>query len=338
MRPNGELDWTITPKRLQGLIALACALNTLPAALAIDLVVSTDGTDVAIVHDLAEFVAPAAGIKLDVRSVQSPSESMQLLRAGKNVKLVTLPSDLDQRLLLGAARDVDGPGPAGLRVVVPLYDEELHFIARADAPFTYVHDIKDARINVGPPQSGTAEVIGSAYRRMFNRPLGPNQSSHLPHEDALIRLVTDKTIDVVAIVAAQPTKLLANMKPEARQYIKLLKFDPTNAAGRAALGVHAPATVRAASYPALLSADVPALAAKTYLVTLDFRDHATESSLIRFARALCQKLGTLHGNGHPQWRNVELQLTPLAGGLEYYQPTSTELRACKPAATRVPRR
>ena len=338
MRPNGQDRRAVAPTHFKVLIAVACALNAPLAAATIDLVVATDETDVAIGRDLAKFVAPAAGIKLDVRGVPSVFESLRLLHAGKNVKLVILVSDLDQALLRSAVRDADANGGAGLRVVVPLYDEEVHFIARADAPLTYMHDIKDARINVGPPDSGTAEIVGSAYRRMFGKPLSAHQATYLPHEDALIKLVTDKTVDVVAMVAAQPTKLLASMKPDARQYIKLLKLDPNHAAGRAALRAYAPATVRAASYPALLFEDVPALAAKTYLVTLDFRDHATESGLIRFARALCQKLGTLRANGHPKWRDVELQLTPLAGGLEYYQPTSSELRACRPEPRRAPQR
>ena len=37
-----------------------------------------------------------------------------------------------------------------LRVIMPLYNEEIYFIVRADSPLNYVHEIKDAKINVGP--------------------------------------------------------------------------------------------------------------------------------------------------------------------------------------------
>jgi uncharacterized protein len=291
----------------------------------------TDGTGIRVGRDLAEFVAPAAGVRLDVVAAPNPAEAVRRLRAGGDVKLATVPSDGGQALLVKAAREDAGAGkPAPpLRVIVPLYAEEIFFIARADAPFTYVHEIRDAKINAGPPGSATAEAVGAVYRRMFGKPLTGHQTSALPHEDALVKLATDKSIDVVAVVAAQPVSLLANMTSEAPRYIKLLKLDRDHPASRAALRAYESATVRAASYPALLAEDVPALGVRVYLVTLDFRDHATESSLIRFARSLCQNLANLRAKGHPKWREVELNLTPLADGLDYYQPTSSELRACK---------
>ena len=48
----------------------------------------------------------------------------------------------------------------------------------------------------------------------------------LTNEEALVKLTVDKSLDVVVVVAGQPAKLLVDMKPEARQLIKLLKFDP----------------------------------------------------------------------------------------------------------------
>ena len=313
------------------LVAAAFSLPGVPlgAAAQVQIVTEGDGGGVQIGRDLAVLVAPGAGFRLDVLDSPGPTENLRRLRAGKDVKLATVPSDLDQGLLARAAREEgDARTAPPLRVIVPLHTEEIHFIARADAPFAYLHQIRDARINVGPPGGGTAETVGALYRRMFDRPLDQRQASFLPHEDALMKLVTDKTIDVVAIVAAQPANLLANMKPDARQYIKLLKLDREHAASRAALRTYLPATVHAASYPALLTADLPALAVRVHLVTLDFRDHATESRLIRFARALCQNIGSLRTKGHPKWQEVELKLTPLAGGLDYYQPTASELNAC----------
>lgn len=314
---------------------VAAALTAVPLrAAAFDLAIETSDAGRQIGGELATIVAPAAGVRLEVLGADGPADSLRRLRIGGEVKLAAVASDLDQSLLVSARRNDDGPGPP-LRVIAPLYAEEIHLIARADDSLAYVHDIRDARINVGPPRSGTAEAVGSAYRRMFDRALPPRQTSHLPHEEALVKLVTDRTVDVVAIVAAQPVKVLAEMKPEARRYVKLLALDSRHAAGKAALREYRAATVRAASYPALLSTDVPALAAQIYLVTLDFRDHATESGLIRLARSLCANLARLRASGHPKWHEVALELTPLADGLEYYQPTTSELRACRPPAPRA---
>lgn len=328
MRTGGR-----APPHRAVLVAAALSLSGVPACVAasMGLVTETDGAGIRLGRDLAGFVAPNAGVQLEVQAAPNPAESVRRLRSGADVKLATVPSDGEQAFLVRSARD---DAPAGrpmppLRVVVPLHSEEMYFVARADAPFAYLHEIKDAKINIGPPRSSTAETIGAAYRRMFGKPLAERQASTLPHEEALVKLVTDKSIDVVAIVAAQPAKLLVDMTPGARQYIRLLKLDPEHPAGRAALKAYLPATVRATSYPALLEEDVPALAIRVYLVTLDFRDHATESGLIRFARSLCQNLPNLQAKGDPKWQEVELKLTPLADGLDYYQPTASELRACR---------
>jgi len=43
-----------------------------------------------------------------------------------------------------------------LRVILPLYNTEIHYIVRADSPLNYLHDIRNAKINgasweAGPP-------------------------------------------------------------------------------------------------------------------------------------------------------------------------------------------
>ena len=102
----------------------------------------------------------------------------------------------------------------------------------------------------------TALTATTLYRRMFGAPIAEGKASFLANEDALISLLTDGTLDVVVVVAGQPAKLLTEMKPEVRKFIKLLRFDPKHPASGAALETYFPATVRAASYPNLLTEDV----------------------------------------------------------------------------------
>lgn len=311
-------------------LPLSLAGATAEAAAQFKLVTATDGVELEIGRDLAKFVAPAADVQLDVLVSGSSAESLRRLRSEPAVKLATVQADVYQAALQQAAR---GNAAAGdlvrpLRVLVALHDEELHLIARADAPFSAFHEIKNARINVGPRSGDTAATLASLYAAAFGTPLADARASYLPHQEALVKLVTDRTIDVVAIVAGQPAQLLADMKPEARRYIKLLRIDPAHAASRAAARRHPPATLRAASYPALLSADVPTLGVKVFLVTQDFRDHFTETRLILFGRALCRDIAALRAKGHAKWQEVEPKLGPLPPGMSYYQPTTTELHDC----------
>jgi hypothetical protein len=322
---------------LAAVIASLLYCGALGAAAQFKLVTATEGADLELGQDLARFVAPAADIDLGVSASGNSAESLRRLRFEPGVKLATVQSDVYQAFLDQAAR---GSASAGelvrpLRVVMPLHKDEIHFIARADAPYDHLHEIQDARINIGPPGSDTAATIVSLYPLLFGKPFGTSQATQFSHEKALIKLTTDKSIDVVAIVGGQPVAVLAKMKPAARQYIKLLGLDPRHASSRVALRRYLPATVRAESYPSLLSADLPALGAPVYLLTQDFRDHYTEHRLILLGRSLCRDVAVLRAKGHAKWQEVEPKLGQLPPGMSYYQPTASELKACpapRPAA------
>jgi len=162
----------------------------------------------------------------------------------------------------------------------------------------------------------------------FNEAIPEAKASFLSNEDALVKLITDKSIDVVAIIGGQPVKLFVDMKPEVRQFIKLLRFDPNQVPSKAALKTYFPATVHASNYPNLLTEDLPGLAVKAFLVTYDYQLPQTKNSLARFARSLCQQMPTLQEKGHPKWREVQLALPDLGRGWFYYPATTKEMRSC----------
>jgi TRAP transporter TAXI family solute receptor len=303
---------------------------------------SERGTYIQIGRDIAKFVAPAADIDLEVLPSVGSAENVERLRYEPGVKFAMVQSDVYQAFLdLAAGGNADaGAMITPLRVVMPLYNEEIYFITRSDSPLNFVHEIKDAKINVGPLRSGTAMSATTIFRQMFGAAIPEGNASYLSNEEALVKLTVDKTLDVVVVVAGQPTKLLVDMKPEARQLIKLLKFDAEQASSKAALKTYFAATVRQASYPNLLAQDIPGVAVRAYLVTYDYRLFDTSDHLARFARSLCQNFGQLQTQGHPKWREVELNLPDLGRGWSYYRPTERTLRNCiakvaKPTPVRV---
>jgi TRAP transporter TAXI family solute receptor len=310
-----------------GLAAAAVAMAQVPYKI---VTASERGTYIQIGRDLAKFVAPEAGIALEALPSAGSAENVRRLRYEPGVKLALVQSDVYQAFLDQAesgnaeARELIQP----LRLIMPLYNEEIYFIARADSPLNFVHEIRDARINVGPLGSGTAMTATTLYRLMFEAPTPDDKTSFLSNEEALVKLTGDKSIDVVAVVGGQPTKLLADMKPEAKQLVKLLKFDPNQPAGQAALQVYFPATVRARSYPNLLSEDIAGVAVKAYLVTYDYNLGTTVRLLTRFARSLCDNFDRLQAQGHPKWREVELALPELSRGWSYYPPMWREMKRC----------
>ena len=291
---------------------------------------SERGTYIQIGRDLAKFVGPEAGIDLEVLPSAGSAENVQRLRREPGVKFALVQSDVYQAFLDQAesgsaeARELILP----LRLIMPLYNEEIYFIARADSPLSYVHEIKDAKINVGPLLSGTALSATTVYRQMYGVPLTDANASFFTNEEALVKLTVEKSVDVVVVVLGQPAKLLVDMKPEARQLIKLLKFDPAQPASREALKTYFEATIRASNYPSLLTEDIAGISVRAYLVTYDYNLGQTVNRLTRFARSLCNNFDRLQTQGHPKWREVELALPELSRGWSYYPPTWQEMKSC----------
>ncbi|MDQ6679504.1 MAG: C4-dicarboxylate ABC transporter substrate-binding protein, partial [Pseudomonadota bacterium] len=214
-----------------------------PATVQYKIVTASErGTYIQIGRDIAKYVAPGADIDLEVLPSAGSAENVQRLRYEPGVKFALVQSDVYQAFLDQAA---GGNADAGamirpLRVIMPLYNEEIYFIARADAPMNFVHEIKDAVINVGPLRSGTAMSATTIYRQLFGAAPADGKTTFMSNEEALVKLVSDKSVDVVVVVAGQPAKLLVDMKPEARKLIKLLKFDPANPASAVALKTYFP--------------------------------------------------------------------------------------------------
>lgn len=314
-------------------LVAACCLHGAAALAATPYkVVTADakGTYFAIGNDLSKFVAPDAGIDLEVLPTAGSAANLKHLRYDPGVKFAIVQADVFQAFLDRAAagnqqaRDTIAP----LRVLLPLYNTEIHYIVRADSPMNFLHEIENAKINGGLVGSGAALITQNLYRMMFNKAMPEAQSSFLSNADALVKLIGDKTVDVVVVAAGQPAPLITNMKPEAQKYIKLLKFDPKHASSKQVLTVYTHSAVRASSYPNILKEDFTTVAVGAFLTTFHFGDDFTVGNLTRFARSLCQNFAALQAKGHPKWREVSLSFPQLANGWTYYPPTTNEIKAC----------
>jgi TRAP transporter TAXI family solute receptor len=291
---------------------------------------SERGTYIQIGRDLAKFVAEPADIDLEVLPSKGSSDNVARLRDEAGVKFALVQSDVYQAFLDQAA---SGNRSAGriirpLRVVMPLYNEEIYFVVRADSPLNYIHEIKDKKLSIGPVGSGTALSSTTLYRLMFEQPLPEANATYVTNEEALIKLTTDKSVDVAIIVAGQPAKLFADMKPEARQFIKLLKLDDKARETQRAVETYYPAAIRPASYPNWITEEVPTLTVKAFLVTYDYNLEHTRVYLNAFADSLCRNFDTLQSQGHAKWKEVKLELPPLGKGWSYYPAMERTMRNC----------
>src|ERR1041385_7728504 len=311
-------------------IASAALIQSAPAGAISYKIVTADqrGTYYALGKDLAKMVAPEADIDLEVMPTDGSAANMKLLRQEPGIKLAIVQADVYQAFIDRAQSNREAARIIRpLRVILPLYNTEIHYIVRADSELNYLHDLKNAKINGGLVGSGAAFITHTLYRMMFGAPMPEANASFLPNDQALVKLITDKSIDVAVVAAGQPAPIIANMKPEAQKFIKLLRFDPKHPSSKRPLSIYAPATVRAASYPNLLTEDFTTIAVGAFLVTYDYKLEATTRYLVRFARSLCRNFDTLQKSGHPKWREVSLALPQLNKGWTYYPPIARELRS-----------
>ncbi|MCP3726200.1 TAXI family TRAP transporter solute-binding subunit [Paraburkholderia sp. CNPSo 3272] len=320
---------------LAGLTALITLLfSTLALAAAADanykIVTGQErGTYIQIGQDLAKWVAPPAGIDLEVIPSKGSAENVQRMRFESGVKLALVQSDVYQAYvdMAHSGNEEAGTLIRPLRLIMPLYDEEIYFVVRNDSPMKTINEIKDKVISVGLIGSGTAQSATTLYRLMFGQPIPEQNAQHLSNEDALAALIVKK-IDVAIIVAGQPAKLFTDMNPELLQQIRFLRVDANAPETARAKQTYYPATIHVSSYPNWLKEDVPTWTVKAFLVTYDYNLRDTVGNLKRFADSLCANFDNLQEHGHPKWKQVKLELPVLGKGWQYYPPVERRLKAC----------
>lgn len=318
--------------------AVAVALAFLPGAVSEARAQTADfkivtgperGTYIQIGQDLARWVADPIGMDLDVLASKGSAENVQRMRYEPGVRLALVQSDVYQAYVDMAKEHNPEAGKLiqPLRMIMPLYNEEIYFVVRADSPLHTINEIKDKNISVGLIGSGTAQSANTLYRLMFNQPIPDENAQHFSNEDALAKLIVGK-IDVAVIVAGQPVKLFQDMNPELLSQIRLLKLDPAAPETARAEQTYFPATIYSASYPNWIKEDSPTLTVKAFLVTYDYNLRGTVGQMTKFADSLCTHFDELQANGHPKWKQVKMELPPLGRGWRYYPPMEKRLRAC----------
>lgn len=261
-------------------------------------------TQTEIGRDIGRYIAEPIDVRFGLVRALGPADTLLNLQKELGWSLAILPLDA---LVTYANLAEHGNADANqllspVRVIAPLFANVIYFVVRQDSEYYSFSDIQNARINIGPQTGTTAVSVGSLYRLLFDKPIPDANLSMLSHEDALIDLITEKRVDVVAIVGDQPLKLLADMKPEARQYIRLLKFDASHPGSKGVFNFYSPATIFSANYQNLLLEDQASVAVTQYLVAYRRRVPGTELSLHNFIRSWCKNSARMKAEGNVKWR------------------------------------
>lgn len=285
-------------------------------------------------QDLATFIAPSAQIHLTPVPTKGSVENVRQMRYAKGVKFALVQHDVYQRYL-----DFSKTNPKAaelilpLRVILPLYFEELHLLVRKDSPMNEVKDIMGKRINLGSVGSGTAMTTSIVYEMLFHKPIPAQNITNLSFTEALKKLVKNET-DVVSIVAGQPTKLLTSFSDKAANIVKLLTVNSSDPVYAQALENYYLTTIRSANY-GWLKQDLPCFGVKAFLITYNYPQPHNQRYLHNFAYSLARNFDKLLQYGHPKWKEVDTRLEDLPGKWKYYPVTYQAL--CKSGIFTCPR-
>ena len=286
-------------------VSLACP------ACAEDLRISTGsstGTYIQIGQQIADVAKKSAGLEVAISTSQGSVENIKRLLGydlGPNpetpqyFQLAIIQDDVLADLKRHAA------GSALLseivdkvKIVLPLYDEEIHLFVRAGGGVNEIGDLADAAIAAGKPSSGsyvtTSLLLALADVNVSADQLNPNGG-----KDAL-DMLSQQAIDVVVQVAGAPSKLGNGLSPDSGFSLAAITT-PSVFEGDSP---YRSKVISPDIYP-WLTVPVETAAVGSVLVAYDYAaDNPNCEKITKVTKAILTSLEDLKKTGHPKWREV----------------------------------
>ena len=281
-------------------LALPAAAQEIPVTI---MTGEPGGTYLRIGQDIAA-VAADCGLALGVEESAGSVENMLAVRDRRATQLGLVQSDVLEYFRTFEADDPTLQRAAtGVRVALPLYDEEVHVLARRE--IAGLAGLAGRRVAVGAPESGTrvtAELILDLAQ------VEPAERLELSPAAALEALLAGE-IDALVYVAGAPAELLAAAEIDPAAFHLLPLDAPVLTA------VYTPAELAAGTYE-FVTAPVPVVSVRAVLVTFDF-DPGVNAYQAASCRAVADvshlivtRLDRLRASGHPKWGALDLGALP----------------------------
>ncbi len=192
-----------------------------------------------------------------------------------------------------------------IRMVLPLYKEEVHIIANKS--IRSIYDLHGKRVVVGPKGSGSWLTAMNMFSMLD---IKPSELRRKPPEEGVIE-VLKHTSDAMIYVAGKPVRLFRNVEQLEKndKFASMLDnvhFVPIQA--DALLREYAPSVITASDYN-YVSVDVPTIAVTAMLISHDddFANRDPDTCLVMeyFANNLRAEYASMRQDGHPKWQEVD---------------------------------
>ena len=273
-----------------------------PAAEDLGIITGSDkGTYYQFGLDLQKLTKPT-GVNLTVHTSKGSIENIFAVYQKPGVQVGIVQSDV----LAFVARVQSDPAlqriAKKIKMVFPLYNEEVHLLARKG--IASFDDLADKRVAIGREGSGTFLTVRLLFKLSE---VVPREMVPIDTDEALAELKAGR-IDAMFFVAGYPVKLLAEDVTAAND---LVLVPITNKD----IAEFYPRVVIPAKTYAWQPEPVDTVTVKAVLVSFDFRRNDCET-VGRFAQLVSSNLEWLTKNGHPKWKSVNLDF-PLKGWEQY---------------------
>ncbi len=268
---------------------------------------STTGTYIQFGRDIAG-VARYAGLEIEVKESEGSLDNIKRINSQENAAFGIVQADV-LGFLLRRRKDPRAQWIARrLRLVFPLYNEEVHLFARKE--IRRFEDLAGKRVVVGTKGSGNW-LTSSNLLRMFK--VEPAVRRELPPAEG-VRAVLLGRADAMFYVVGKPAKLfrqvgVAQRDPQVVGRLRDVHFVPLN--HEKMLQEYVSSTIGPDDY-AWVDETVPTVAVKAVLVSYNFSSRISPyfslrcDQLSKLGRVVRNNFEGLKENGHPKWKEVDL--------------------------------
>ncbi len=186
-----------------------------------------------------------------------------------------------------------------IKMIFPLYNEEIHLIVRKDTGINSTKDLSGKRVNMDKKKSGcwvTATIIKDTLDLTWK------EFNYTPAE-ALQKLI-DEELDAFFYVVGQPAPILTGLDGSASEFIKLVPLELDE--------LYPSATFKANTYP-WQKEQVKTNATKALLITYNYyegndapeRFKTYVKNIRALINAIYSNLSYLRENKHPKWKEID---------------------------------
>jgi TRAP transporter TAXI family solute receptor len=263
----------------------------------------SQGTYIKIGRDIAGLGAEC-GLKLNVLESAGSLENFVGVRNRRNTQFGIVQSDVLEYLKTFEANDPEvQQAVKGVRIMFPLYNEEIHVLARRD--IAAMKDLAGRKVAVGKKDSGTF-LTSSLILDILQ--VKDSQRIDINPDEALPKLLAGE-IDAFFYVAGAPASLFASGT------IDKEKFHLVPITEAPLLATYTPSRIEAGTY-SFQDQPIDLIAVKAVMMTYDYdvkrNAYHRESckTVSDFSNLIVGGLSKLQETGHPKWKTVDLTALP----------------------------